>query len=106
MEEWRPFYSFLVGRMMDNYSGSNDPWELLAQNRFDELWPSLFHATDADVPIITAGRLSLIPPPLRKYFENFIAESTKLLGAMSCSGARASPPRTVISGTRYSIITA
>ena len=84
-EGWRPFYNLLADNLSEDGSGDEDVWELLPQERdvlklgaherIVKLWPPLFHRTDASMPAIVAGRLSLIPPPLRGYFENFIAET-------------------------------
>ena len=73
--EWRPFYDYLIG-ISGNYISSDDIdfWELLSQGEYDELWGGLYHLVDTEIPSITAGKLSLIPPPLRPYFEGFISD--------------------------------
>ena len=75
-EEWRPFYNYLVG-ISENYVSPDGRglWELLQQGEYDELWHPLYHLVDTEVPSTVAGKISLIPPPLRPYFKGFIADS-------------------------------
>ena len=73
--EWRPFYNYLVGISRDHYRyGDRNFWKLLSQGNYDELWDALYHLVDTEIPSITAGKPSLIPPPLRPYFEGFISD--------------------------------
>lgn len=78
-EEWRPYYNDLVAEFL-NYSGPDgeDGWQLLAEV-FDsgdhfraDIWNLLYHIADTDPPMLVSGKLHLIPPPLRPYFEGYI----------------------------------
>ncbi len=74
-EAWRPFYNKLVF-LSNGYSSSNgkDVWQLLEEGDYDELY-AIYHAADTDIPILVAGKLHLIPPPLQRYFKGFLSES-------------------------------
>ena len=77
-EDWRPFYNYFVGISRDFTSADGKSvWGFLEESRFNELWHAMYHVAETDVPAITAGKLSLIPPPLRQYFEGFLAESAE-----------------------------
>ena len=74
-EEWRPFYNYLVGKAHDGTnSEGKDFWEILERRRYGELWGALYHLVDTEFPSNVAGNLSLIPPPLRPYFNGVIAD--------------------------------
>ena len=86
LEDWRPFYNFLIrhpndfsnliGRPDDpGLRGVADFWELLEEERFEELNP-LYHTANQGVPSDTAGKMSLIPPPLRPYFQGYLADES------------------------------
>ena len=74
-EEWRAYYNYLT-TLSGGYtsSGKGDAWDLLAQGKYDELWPYLFHGAEATIVPLVAGKLSLIPPPLQDYFVGFFSE--------------------------------
>lgn len=75
LEDWRPFYNALVGNAY-RYSGPDgeSAWEVLERGDYDLLWGVLYHSIDPEVPQWTAGKLPLVPPTLRPYFEGFIGE--------------------------------
>ena len=74
-EAWRPFFNNLVF-LSGGYESSsgNDVWQLLEDGDFDELWGAIFHAADTNIPILVAGKINLIPPPLQRYFKDFLSE--------------------------------
>ncbi len=75
-EDWRPFYNYFVSISVGFTSADcKSVWGLLEESRFDELWHAMYHVAETEVPAIAAGKLSLIPPPLRQYFVGFLAES-------------------------------
>ena len=75
-EDWRPLYNYFVGISRDYTSvDGKSAWELLEESWFDELWHALYHVPETEKPAIAAGKLSLLPPLLRRYFEGFLAES-------------------------------
>ena len=89
-EEWRPFYNDLatplqeydllagIGFFPGYYDRDGERvrfWKLLELGEYDELWGLLFHLVDTEIPSRVAGKISLIPPSLRPYFEGFIADS-------------------------------
>jgi len=86
LEDWRFFFNYLT-TASDHYRGPNgeDLWEMLVQERYDEIWNQLYHAADTEIPSIVAGNLSLIPPTLRPYFIGFLSDksATTWLGELS-----------------------
>ena len=79
-EDWRPYYNNLIADF-GHYSGPNDEtaWELLDEvfrkgGHFrNDIWNVAYHVADTDPPMLVSGKLHLIPPPLRPYFEGFIS---------------------------------
>ena len=76
-EEWRSFYNYLVGKASDGTkSEGKDFWKILEERRYGELWHALYHLVDTEIPSGVAGNVSLIPPPLRRYFNGVVAENS------------------------------
>ena len=79
-EDWRPYYNNLIADF-DRYSGPNGEtaWELLGEVSIEgshfrnDIWNVAYHVADTDPPMLVSGKLHLIPPPLRPYFEGFIS---------------------------------
>ena len=67
-EDWRPIYNFFASFAVDETF-----WQILEDRAFDDIY-ELYHAADTDIPVLVAGKLHLVPPPLQPYFRGFIAE--------------------------------
>ena len=76
-ENWRPFYSFFHAGIVRDYRSTDgkSAWDLFGEGGFNELWGAIYHVAETEIPAIVAGKLSLIPPPLQRYFEAFITET-------------------------------
>ena len=75
-EEWRPIYNYFVSISRDFINADGETvWELLEDRRFNELWHAVYHVAETDLPVLTAGKIALVPPPLRRYFENFLSDT-------------------------------
>lgn len=76
-ENWRPFYNFFHSGIVRDYTSTDgkSAWDLFDEGSFNELWGSVFHVAETEIPAIVAGKLSLIPPPLQRYFEGFLTET-------------------------------
>ena len=72
LEDWRPFYNYLLGHPDYSSLGDEDFWEILQQGDYRKL-DALYHLTDADIPSTVAGNISLLPPTLRPQFQGFLA---------------------------------
>ena len=78
-EDWRPYYNNLIAEFT-RYSGPDgeNGWQMLADvyeegDHFRaDIWNLLYHSADTDPPMLVSGKVHLIPPPLRPYFEGFI----------------------------------
>ena len=78
-EDWRLYYNNLTAEF-SNYSGSEGEtaWELLAEVLRDgghfraDIWNLMYHVADTDPPMLIRGRVHLMPPLLRRYFEGYI----------------------------------
>ncbi len=73
LEDWRPFYNFLIRDLEQPHLYGEDLWKLLEQGDYRKL-DAIYHFTDTDIPSMTAGKMSLIPPTLRPQFHGFVAE--------------------------------
>ena len=82
---WRPLYmdtvGWLIGEVQDKQTRgdlpSGDAWdvaqEILANREFYKVG-GFYHRYETIYPAMAARRLSLVPPPLQKYFRGFMTE--------------------------------
>ena len=75
LARWRLYYNALVGNADRFYGPKGErAWGLLERGDYDALWGDLYYVALAELPKWAAGKLSLLPPTIRRYFEGFIAE--------------------------------
>ena len=81
-EAWRPYYNEVEawlqadiesGRREGRVRSGEDAWQILANRDFFRV-PNFYHRYETIYPSYGSSNLSLVPPPLRKYFEGFLAE--------------------------------
>ena len=79
---WRPYYvAALAGldvEMRDakregRLDQGEDVWQILAKREFYKI-PHFYHRYETVYPSFGSSNLSLVPPPLQKYFEGFLEE--------------------------------
>ena len=78
-EAYRPYYDNLIADF-SHYSGPNGEtaWQLLAEvfregGHFRaDIWNLMYHLADTEPPMLVSGKVHLVPPSLRRYFERFI----------------------------------
>ena len=74
--KWRLYYNALVGNANRFYGPKGErAWGRLQSGDYDALWGDLYYVAQGQLPMWAAGKLSLLPPPIRKYFEGFIVEN-------------------------------
>ncbi len=74
LEPWRPYFGGL-DRSLQIYGQPDEPLqEIIEREEYHNLWHTIFHMQEADVPIFVAGKPSLLPSSLRKYFVGFLKE--------------------------------
>ena len=81
-EAWRPYYVAAVAGLEADMRDakregrlrqSDDLWEILANREFYKI-PHFYHRYETIYPSFGSSNLSLVPPPLRKYFQGFLSE--------------------------------
>ncbi len=81
-EAWRPYYvETLASLQGDVESGrrdgrirqGEDAWQILADREFYKV-PNFYHRYETVYPAYGVNSLSLVPPPLQKYFQGFLSE--------------------------------
>ena len=81
-EAWRPYYNEVEawlqadvesGRREGRVRQGEDAWQILANRDFFRV-PNFYHRYETIYPSYGSSSLSLVPPPLRKYFQGFLAE--------------------------------
>ena len=81
-EAWRPYYiEVLASLQADVESGrregrvrqGEDAWQILADRDFYKV-PNFYHRYETIYPSYGSDNLSLVPPPLQKYFRGFLEE--------------------------------
>ena len=71
-EPWRPYYKYLVAALRAEAPEGESFWEILEGRDFHKVW--WFYHTQTRYPSQAALKLSLVPPPLQKYFRGFLEE--------------------------------
>ncbi len=72
-EPWRPYYEWLVEFVEANTPDGENAWEILERREFHKLG-GLYHIMETNLPHHADRKMSLIPPPLRKYLQGFIED--------------------------------
>ena len=81
-EDWRPYYDEVLASLQaDVESGKRDgrigqgedAWQILARREFYKLG-GFYHRYETVYPAYGSNNLSLVPPPLQKYFQGFLSE--------------------------------
>ena len=72
-EPWRPYYKYLVAAIRANAPEGESFWEILEDRDFHKVW-WFSHTQETRYPSQVALKLSLVPPPLQKYFRGFLEE--------------------------------
>lgn len=81
-EAWRPYYDEAVaslqadvesGRRDGRVRQSENAWQILADREFYKV-PNFYHRYETVYPYYVPNSLSLVPPPLQKYFEGLLEE--------------------------------
>ena len=73
-EAWRPYYEWLVEFVEADTPDGENAWEILERREFHKLEGVFYHIMETDLPHQADRKISLIPPPLRKYLQGFIEE--------------------------------
>ena len=66
-EPWRPYYNYLVAAIGADAPEGESFWEILEDREFYKVW-WFYHSQETRYPSQAALKLSLVPPPLQKYF--------------------------------------
>ena len=77
-EAWRPYYEWLVEFVEANTPDGENAWQILERREFHKLEGLFYHIMETNLPIHSDRKMSLIPPPLRKYLQGFIEEGESL----------------------------
>ena len=72
-EAWRPYYKYLLGVLKSDISEGVSFWEALEDRAFYKIG-GFYHQQETIFPAHAARKLSLVPPPLQKYFRGFLEE--------------------------------
>ncbi len=92
-EAWRPYYDEAVaslqadienGRRNGRVGQSENAWQILADRDFYKV-PDFYHRYETVFAYYASDSLSLMPPPLRKYFEGFLKEGEPTTWAQEVS---------------------
>ena len=71
-EAWRPYYNYLVG-ILEGHAEKVDIWEIFENRDFSRVG-GFYHQQETIFPQHAARKLSLVPPPLQKYFQGFLKQ--------------------------------
>ena len=72
-EAWRPYYNYQVRLLAGNAEHDGNIWEIL-ENRDFYRAGGFYHVQTTGYPAHAARKLSLVPPPLQKYFHGFMKQ--------------------------------
>ena len=72
-EPWRPYYNYLVAAIGADAPEGESFWEILEDREFYKVW-WFYHSQETRYSSQAALKLSLVPPPLQKYFLGFLEE--------------------------------
>ena len=78
-ESWRPYYKYLYGWLAD--APSEDLMWKAFENRDFYQTGGFYHQQETIYPAHAAQKLSLVPPPLQKYFRGFMDEGESITWA-------------------------
>ena len=73
-DTWRPYYEWLVEFVESDTPDGENAWEVLERREFHKLDGPFYHIMETELPHNAFGKMSLIPPPIRKYLQGFIKE--------------------------------
>ncbi len=103
LEDWRPFYVRWVRHSLgyfEDYQRLNGEslWNVFANGDFSELWTggfwnALLHGAETQIPHVAAGKLTLVPPRLRPYFDGFIANDLAGYAILRADESRCDNPQ-------------
>ena len=71
-EAWRPYYNYLVGILASDAERA-DIWGIFENRDFYKVG-GFYHQQETIFPQHAARKLSLVPPPLQKYFQGFLKQ--------------------------------
>ena len=72
-EPWRTYYEWLVEFVESDTPDGENAWEILERREFHKLG-GLYHIMETNLPHHADRKMSLIPPPIRKYLQGFVEE--------------------------------
>ena len=73
-EPWRTYYEWLVEFVESDTPDGENAWEILERREFHKLDGLFYHVMETNLPHNAFRKMSLIPPPLRKYLQGFVEE--------------------------------